>query len=82
LNAPSAPNASTIRILVLTGVPVLDALLQRVRLDVVDVVRVQLHDRAFVGADRSLDLVLHDLFVLAFDEADDLVEAASAARRS
>ena len=53
-------------LLVATGVLVLDLLLEGVGANVVDVVGAQPRDRAFVGADRSLHLVLDDLFVLLF----------------
>src|SRR6478752_3382832 len=72
------PHQAFIGLFVLAGVAVLDLFFERVGLDVVDVVGGKLADRVFVGADRALHLVLHDLFVLAFDHADQVAVALAA----
>ena len=69
------PHQALIGLLVLPGVAVLHLLAQRERLQVVDVVGGELLHRVLVGADGALDLVLHDVLVLALHEADDLGEA-------
>ena len=66
------PHQPLVRLLVLTRVRVLDLLLLRVRLDVVDVVGAQLRDHVLVGADRTLDLVLDDVLVLLLDDGEHL----------
>ena len=60
------------KLLVLAGVRVPDLLFLRVRLDAVDVVRAEPLQRLFVGGDRPLHLVLHDVLVLFLHHAEQL----------
>ena len=55
----------------------------RVGLDVVDVVaRRAASDRLFVGRDRALHFVLHDVFVLLLDDRQQLAVVLALSRRT